>query len=107
MIERLLSALNDELRALASEAGEDIFGGALEDGSAFVRRFSDDVERWISMAASGELTQDELEFLIQAKLQVAQMETLKQKGLAAARLDQLRRDLTRAVAGSVFRIARP
>ncbi len=100
---QFLSLLKTQLTGIAKEAGEDIKDELIKDGRAFVEKTRDDLQRWTQLMAEGKLTRDEFEYLLQAKKDLAQMEALKQKGLAQARIDKLKSALLSAVVGSVFK----
>lgn len=53
--------------------------------------------------AEGKLSRDEFEYLLKAKKDLAQMEALKKKGLALARIDKLKGSLLDTVAGAAIR----
>ena len=61
----------------------------VSDGEAFVDKAKDDIKRWGKLVANGELTKDDLEWLIKGKKDLFEMEKLKQKGLLKSKLDEL------------------
>jgi hypothetical protein len=75
----------------------------LKDGNSFVKKAKKDLERWTAGLAAGMLSKKDFEFLIKGKKDLAEMEALKQLGLAKARIAKLRDGLIDIVIGSVFK----
>jgi hypothetical protein len=98
-----LDTLKNELSEVAREAGEDFKDELIKDGKAFVKKSKEDLERWMSLAAEGRLSKEELEYLIKGKKDLAEMEALKQKGLAKVKIDRMRTALYNSVINSVFK----
>ena len=98
-----LKLFKSELIDIAKSAGEDIKEELLDDGQAFVQKTKADLQRWTALVAAGDLSQEEFEYLLQAKKDLAVMEALKQKGLAQARIDKLKEAVIGAVVGSAVR----
>ena len=102
-LKELLDALKKDLTGIAKEAGEDFKEELIKDGQAFIKKSKEDLERWMILAAEGRLTKDELEYLINGKKDLAEMEALKQKGLAEVKIDKMRNALLNSVISSVFK----
>lgn len=100
---KFLQLVKTQLTDIAQEGGEDIKDELLEDGLAFVEKTRDDLKRWSQLLAEGKLSRDEFEYLLKAKKDLAQMEALKKKGLALARIDKLKGSLLDTVAGAAIR----
>lgn len=101
--DEFLDELKSALIDIAKDVGEDIKDELLQDGKAFVEKSRDDLQRWAQLLAEGKLTQNEFEYLLQAKKDLAEMEALKQKGLAEARIDKLKNAVFSAIVGSAVR----
>jgi len=76
------------VEVLASEA-KSFAKEAKQDAEAFVELMRSDLERWTRLAAAGELTRSDLEFLVAGNRDLAKMKALKRKGLAKARVDRM------------------
>lgn len=96
-----LSQLKDDLIGLAKNFGEDVKDELISDGTAFAEEAKEDLMRWTQLAAEGRLTQDDLQFLVEGKKDLAKMEALKQKGLAKAKLDKYKNALFGTVVNSI------
>jgi len=97
-----IDTLKDNLIGLTKKYGDDIKDELITDGKAFAEETREDLEDWTQKVAEGELTQDDLEWLIHGKKDLAEMEALKQKGLAKAKIDRYRNAMLETVVGTVF-----
>jgi hypothetical protein len=80
---------------------------AHEDAETFLTRSRVDLERWTKELASGDLSRDDFEFLIQSKKDLAELAALKNAGLALVQLDRFRSSLLQTVIGTAFRVFVP
>ena len=64
---------------------------------------SSNLRRWMPQLASGELTRDDLDFLIKAQLDLTRLNALADVGLGVARLDALRKSLVSTLISSMFK----
>lgn len=96
-----IDTFKDNLLGIAEEFGDDVKDELIEDGKSFARKAREDVEEWTKKVAAGELSQEDLEWLIQGKKDLAEMEALKQKGLAKAKIDKFRAAMLDTVVGSI------
>ncbi len=102
--DRFLELLKENLLALAQEHWTDVRDAALRDGQTFVRRTREDLERWLTLLAAGDLTREDFEWLVQGRRDLAEMEALKQAGLAKVRLDRFRSALVDVVVKTAFQV---
>jgi len=101
--------LRDELKSaligLGSKEWLSYRDAALRDGEAFLDKTRADLERWVRMLQSGQLTRDEFEWLLKAKRDLVEMEALKRTGLSKAALDDFSNDLLATLGQVVARWA--
>jgi hypothetical protein len=104
LFDDFLRTLKKDLLEVARNFSEDIREELLNDGEAFAIILQHDLERWTKQLAKGILSRDEFSYLVEAKKDLAEMEALKQKGLAQAKVDKLKVALIDSVVGSVFNV---
>lgn len=75
---------------------------AEKDGNAFLDRAEEDLRRWTKLLAQGDLSQDDFEWLVAGKKDLAEMEALKQAGLALVRLERFQNALISLVVDTAF-----
>ena len=103
-VDAFLDALKDEITDLAETHLEELQEAAREDGVAFLNQTQDDLKRWGRLMAQGELSREEFESLVRGQKDLAEMEALKQAGLAAVRAEQFRDALLDRIVGTASRI---
>jgi len=98
-----ISALKADLIDFAKENLNEYKDELLKDGNAFVKKAKKDLERWTAGLAAGMLSKKDFEFLLKGKKDLAEMEALKQLGLAKVRIAKIRDGVIDIVLGSVFK----
>lgn len=83
-IEMTLPALSDHL---------------LPAGRDLLLSHADQLEAWAGQAASGELTEEDVEWLVRSRLDLNRLKALESVGLAQVEIDLFRQALTRTVIG--------
>jgi hypothetical protein len=73
-----------------------------EDTVAFLEKTEDDLNRWADLVDEGKLTSDELEFLIMGKRDLAEMNGLKNAGLALVEAQKMRAIVIQVVIATIF-----
>ena len=99
-LDTLKSDLGDVIKEYGQEYKEDILNDAVD----FASKTQNDIEKWATLLKEGELSPKDFEFLLKGKKDLAEMEALKQKGLAQARVDKLKADILDTVVGSVKKV---
>lgn len=100
----LLKTIKEDLITLAKDNFNELKNEILKDGSAFANKLQDDIVRWGEGLAGGHLTSDDVEFLIKAKKDLAEMEALKIAGLSMVKLEKLKTSIINTVIGSVIKV---
>lgn len=99
-----LETLKTDLSELVTDFGEDLKDDLLKDAKSFALNTKEDLIKWSKQLKDGELSQEDFEFLLNAKKDLAEMEALKQRGLAQVKLDKLKMAVINTVAGSVKKV---
>ena len=99
-----LETLKADLAGIITEFGDDFKEDIIEDVSSFALKSREDLERWSRQLKDGDLSPRDFEYLLKSKKDLAEMEALKQKGLAQAKLDKLKADILNTMVGSVQKV---
>lgn len=100
-----IAALESNLTDYAKTSFTAWRDAAAADGKDFVSKSRADLEQWTKELAAGQIDEDEFKWLLESKKDLAALVALKQKGLAAARLDEFFAGITNVItktAVSVF-----
>jgi hypothetical protein len=95
--------LKKELVEFAEYSWTDYKSAAISDGSAFLEKTKTDIERWTEMLAKGKLTRDDFEWLLVGKKDLAELEALKQAGVAKIALDRFINGLIDTIVSTAFK----
>lgn len=96
-------ALQNELIEFAEYSWNTYKNAAVKDGKAFIEKSKADLARWTKMLAKGDLTRDDFEWLIVGKRDLAELVSLKQKGLAKVALDRFVNGLIDTIVSTAFK----
>ena len=107
LFDDVLSALKDNLLNVASEQAEEFADELMKDSMAFVKEAEQDLKEWTKQLANGKMTPAGFELAVRGKADVAKMEALKQAGLAAIRLDKLKKTLIDTVVNTATGVFLP
>jgi len=99
-----LESLKKGLEELIKKNWKEFKDAAEKDGKAFLDKTKEDLKRWTKLLAQGDLSQDDFEWLVAGKKDLAEMEALKQAGLALVRLERFQNALISLVIDTAFDI---
>ncbi len=94
--------LKSGLEELAKKNWKEFSEAAEKDGKAFLDKTKEDLKRWTKLLAQGDLSKDDFEWLIAGKKDLAEMEALKQAGLALVRVERFQNALISLVIDTAF-----
>jgi len=97
-----LESLKKGLEEIIKKNWKEFKDTAEKDGKAFFDKTKEDLKRWTKLLAQGDLTKDDFEFLVAGKKDLAELEALKQAGLAQVRLERFQNALTSLVIDTAF-----
>jgi hypothetical protein len=101
--DQFIEALKTELVKFAKDSWKAYKASAVKDGMAFIEESKADLERWTKMLARGELTRDDFAWLMVGKKDLAELEALKQEGLAKVALDRFVNGLIDSIVTTAFK----
>ena len=101
-LETFFTSLTAQIgKLLAGAAGQHV-ADAQRDAKAFVEAAREDVERWMALAAAGQLKPEDVAWLMQGKQELAQLLALKRVGLAELELVKLRQSVVKLAVDAVL-----
>jgi len=103
-LEGFLKEIMDRFSAQIREMLPAFRDAILSAGEDFLKDSRRDLERWTALLAAGSVSQEEFEWLVQARVHLAEMESLLAAGLTLARIDELRMTLVRSITGASFHL---
>lgn len=77
---------------------------AEQDGQDFLDGSKVQLEKWAKQLADGEINKDDFEFLVKGLKDLAEMEALKQAGLAVIQIDRFKKAVINTVIETAFKM---
>lgn len=96
-----IASFTEELRSALQDYGDEIRDEILKTATVFVTKLKSNIETWSEQMKNGELSKEDLEFLIDARKDQMKLAALRQKGLAQVRLDRLQNTIKNSLIGSI------
>ncbi|MEM1116819.1 MAG: hypothetical protein AAGJ11_09960 [Bacteroidota bacterium] len=100
--DEILGQITDGIAALALATVRRYADDAVADATAFLDRTQDKLERWTGLLAAGDLTTEDVEWLVRSQASLLEMRALKQSGLALVRVDEFRASVLNLVTDTIF-----
>lgn len=95
--EELIIELKNSIIDLANNSWNDYKDAVIDDGTSFLNSIKEDFEKWTSQLVDGSLSQKDFEWQIKGKKDLAELNALKNIGLAKASLDKCTNDLLNTI----------
>lgn len=86
----VLKQLESGLTQLAQKTLSDYLTAAETDGKQILTSLNADIQNWTTELSNGDITANNLVYLVNAKKDLITMDALKQAGLAEIRLDEFK-----------------
>ncbi len=99
MPEPFVDTLVNEIRYQLEATLPRLSDRLLPAGASLIRDSAVQLESWASQAASGELTESDVRWLVRSKLDLRRLEALRVAGLTQVEVDLFRQTITRTVIG--------
>ena len=97
LLKNILEQCGDAAKKMAKEEAK----AFVADASSFLDRTKDDLVKWQKQFAADEIDADDLQWLLDMKRDVAEMQALKRKGIVKIRLEQLQNQMLDIVVSSI------
>lgn len=101
--ESILETLKTGIKNMAEARFKDFLDDTAKDGEEFLDSIKADLAKWADDLANQIITEAEFKSLVKGKKDLAKMKALKARGLAKAKIDQLRTDLINLVVNTVVK----
>lgn len=89
----VFETLKDGVTSLATTTAQNYLNDAKADGIKLVESLKKDIKTWGEQFVAGELTEDDVKFLVLSKKDLIEMNALKQAGLSLVKVDEFKKGL--------------
>lgn len=91
--QQYFKALESGVADVAKQTAGEYVSQAKTDGQNVLNLMKANLERWTQEIANGEMSLDDLKFLVQSQKELDEMNALKEAGLAAVEIDKFKNGL--------------
>lgn len=99
MPEPLLTSILEEITHQIEAILPDMADKLLPAGKDILRSHAELLEQWTAQAAAGQLTEQDLNWLVRSRLDLSRLKALESAGLTLVEIDLFRQSLTRTLIG--------
>lgn len=100
----LFETLKTGIIDLAKTTMKDYASQATKDGQNVLNKLKTDLEVWSKQVAAGEMSLEDLRFLIEGRKELTQMKTLQQLGIAKIQLEKFQKGVLDLILNSIAKI---
>ncbi|WP_291287024.1 hypothetical protein [Flavobacterium sp.] len=93
----LLEELKRKLKIIITESYKDNKFDLEKNLNLFLEASKEKLERWVLLFASGDLTEEELEWLLKSQLNLTAFETLQIAGISKIKLNTIKNNIIKLV----------
>ncbi|WP_264524823.1 hypothetical protein [Flavobacterium sp. N502536] len=93
----LLEELKSKLKVIITESYKDNKFDLEKNLNLFLETSKEKLERWILLFTSGDLTKEELEWLLKSQLNLSAFETLQTAGISKIKLNMIKNNIIKLV----------
>jgi hypothetical protein len=102
--EELLQQLKSGIASLARLTIRDYVNYAKQDGDRILEEMKEKLKRWTQKLAEGHLSKEDFLWLVASQKDLIEMNSLKQAGLAAIRVEQFRSSVINLIIDTAFSV---
>lgn len=85
-LQRVTGGITDLAKTMISDFKDQ----AIDDAKSFLEGTKEDIQRWITLLAKGDLTKEEFEFLVKSKKDLFNLHALTQAGVVLITIQKFR-----------------
>ncbi len=93
----LIAELEDKLKVIITKSYKDLKPQLEKDLSLFLETSKEKLERWTILFASGNLTEEELEWLLKSQLDLVVLQGFQAAGISKIKLNALKNNIIKII----------
>lgn len=103
MNKQTLDQIKEDITTLAKTLFKTKATQAAKDGKAFLEATKGEIEKWLKQLAAGEISRKNFESLVRGERDLAEMEALRQAGMAKITIDTFTRGVIEIIISAVLK----
>ncbi|MCV9926352.1 hypothetical protein OIU83_01710 [Flavobacterium sp. LS1R49] len=105
--DQLIEELKSKLKTIITKSYKDNKPELEKDLNTFLETSKEKLERWIILFASGDLTEEELEWLLKSQLDLVALQALQTAGISKIKLNTLKNNIVKTIFKFIIEIIIP
>lgn len=95
--DQLIEELKNKLKAIITKSYKDNKSELEKDLNTFLETSKEKLERWMILFSIGDLTEDELEWLLKSQLDLVALQALQTTGISKIKLNALKNNIIKMI----------
>ncbi|KFF06436.1 hypothetical protein [Flavobacterium reichenbachii] len=95
--DKFIEELKEKLKTILTDSYKDLKPELEKDLNAFLETSKEKLERWMLLFAYGDLTKEELEWLLKSQLDLVALEALQAAGISKIKLNALKNNIIKTI----------
>lgn len=100
----LFDTLKTGIVDLAKTTMKDYVSQATKDGQNVLNKMKTDIDTWSKQVASGDLSLEDLKFLVEGRKELTQMKALQRVGIDQIQLEKFQKGVVDLIIGTISKI---
>ena len=105
--DKVVENLKKELKTFLANSYKDIKPELEKDLTTFFQTSKDKLERWIILFSAGDLTEEELEWLLKSQLDLTLLQALQTAGITKIKLNTIKNNILKIIIQIISRLVIP
>ncbi|TPG41995.1 hypothetical protein [Flavobacterium pectinovorum] len=105
--DKVLEELKTKLKTIITNSYKDFKPELEKDLNSFLETSKEKLERWMLLFSSGNLTEDELEWLLKSQLDLVTLQALQTAGISKIKLNAIKNNIIKIVFKVILEIIIP
>ncbi|MBS7233634.1 hypothetical protein KHA90_21705 [Flavobacterium psychroterrae] len=95
--DQLIEELKSKLKTILTKSYKDIKPELEKDLNTFLETSREKLERWIFLLSTGDITEEELEWLLKSQLDLVALQALQTTGISKIKLNSLKNNILKII----------
>jgi hypothetical protein len=95
--DQLIEELKSKLKTILTKSYKDIKPELEKDLNTFLETSREKLERWIFLLSTGDITEEELEWLLKSQLDLVALQALQTTGISKIKLNILKNNILKTI----------
>jgi len=105
--DQLIEELKGKLKTIITKSYEENKTELERDLNTFLEASKEKLERWMILFSAGNLTEEELEWLLKSQLDLVALQTLQTTGISKIKLNEIKNNILKVIFNFILEVIIP